>query len=116
MKYFLFIIIFCNILNAQNYTFKNKTFYLAKVRDNIYINEHNKEVKLKKNFFIKIKENIGIKYILNTYSLTIIKAYSKQLYLVQSDDINILNLIQQINNDINIVYAYPNFYKKLEVR
>jgi len=35
MKYFLSLLVFCNILNAQNYTFKNKTFYLEKVKDYI---------------------------------------------------------------------------------
>lgn len=116
MRYLLFLLIIYSILNAKEYTFKDKTLYLEKIKEDIYIDENNKEVKLKNNFFVKVKSNTDIKDILNSYNLAIIKEYSKQLYLVESENTDILDLIQQIDNDLTAVYAYPNFYKKLEVR
>jgi hypothetical protein len=77
MKYFVFLLVFCNILNGQNYTFKNKTFYLEKVKNYTYKDENNKEIKFKNNFFIKIKRNI--KNIINIYNITLVKTYSLML-------------------------------------
>ena len=116
MKYFLFLFISCNILNAQNYTFHNKIYYLEKVKENIYIDENNKKVKIKNNFFVKLKSNTDIKTLLQTYNIKLIKKYSNELYLLQSYNQNILELIEQINNDTHTIYAYPDFYKKIEPR
>jgi hypothetical protein len=116
MKYLYLLIISFNLLSAQNYTFQDKIYYLEKFNDNIYIDENNKKVKIKNNFFVKLKLTKNIQTLLNNYNVQIAKKYSNQLYLLKSDAKNILDLIEQINNDINTIYAYPNFYKKLEAR
>lgn len=94
----------------------DKIYYLEKVKENIYIDENNKKVKIKNSFFVKLKSNTDIKTLLQTYNIQLIKKYSNQLYLLQAYNQNILELIEQINNETNTIYAYPSFYKKLEPR
>jgi len=60
MKHLLYLLISSSILSAQNYTFNNKIYYLEKVQDNIYIDENNKKVKIKNNFFVKIESDTDI--------------------------------------------------------
>ncbi len=116
MKLFIGVILFLSTLHAQNYTFHKKQIYLEKIKENIYRDENNKEVRLKNNFFIKMQVNKNIKYLANKYDVDIIKRYSKQLYLVKTTSKNMLDLIQLINDDENTLYAYPNFNKKIEAR
>ncbi|MBA1437853.1 MAG: hypothetical protein FAF05_02500 [Epsilonproteobacteria bacterium] len=116
MKLFIGVIILFSILHAQNYIFNNKQISLEQIKENIYRDENNKEVRLKNNFFIKMQVGKNIKQLAKKYDIDIIKKYSKQLYLVKSTSQNILDLIQQINDDANTLYAYPNFNKKIETR
>ncbi|VAY87609.1 hypothetical protein MNB_ARC-1_502 [hydrothermal vent metagenome] len=83
----------------------------------MYKDENGKDIKIKSNFFIKLKKNVDIKIILHDYNITIDKQYSKQLYLANSEyDKNILEIIQNINNDENTLFASPNFDIKLQLR
>ncbi len=116
MKLFIWVIVFLSTLHAQNYIFNNKQIYLEQIKENIYRDENNKEVRLKNNFFVKMQVDKNIKQLANKYDIDIIKKYSKQLYLVKSTSPNMLDLIQLINDDENTLYAYPNFNKKIEAR
>ena len=116
MKLFVCVIICFNISYAKNYTFHKKQIYLEQIKENIYRDENNKEVRLKSSFFVKLQADKNIQELLNKYTISIEKRYFKQLYLVNSSSKNMLDLIQQINDDENTLYAYPNFYKKIVAR
>ena len=116
MKLFVCAVMCFNALNAQNYTFHKKQIYLEQIKENIYRDENNKEVRLKNSFFVKIQVDRNIKQLVNKYDIDIIKRYSRQLYLVKSTSQDMLDLIQLINDDENTFYAYPNFNKKIEAR
>jgi len=116
MKKQLIIILLPFFINAQTFIFNNKVVSLEKISKNIYKNDERKELKIKDNFFLKIDNNVTIETILNNYNLHIVKSYSTQLYLVKSSENQLLELIEEIDSDIDVIYAYPNFYKKLEKR
>lgn len=81
MKLFVCVIICFNISYAKNYTFHKKQIYLEQIKENIYRDENNKEVRLKNSFFVKIQVDRNIKQLVNKYDIDIIKRYSRQLYL-----------------------------------
>lgn len=92
MKY-LFLLFLPILILAQTFIFKNKVISLEKISKNIYKNDEDKELKIKDNFFLKIDKDVKVETILNNYNLHIVKSYSKQLYLVKSNESNLLELM-----------------------
>ena len=103
-------------MHSQTFTFKSQTIDMERVTTGIYKNNEGKEFRIKDNFFVKIDKDAKVETILNQYDLSILKSYSKQLYLLKSNKSELLELIEEVDGDIDVVYAYPNFYKKLEKR
>lgn len=103
---------------AQTYVFKNKNFYFEQIETNIYLNENGKKVRVKENFFVKLKKDVDVDQIVTKYELNILKKYTQYLYLVNTENncTNILGIIEQIDKDEDVIYAYPNFSKTLEMR
>lgn len=115
MKYFLAYFL-PMLLFAETYNFKNQMVSLEKTKEGFYKNSNGMEVQIKNNFFIKLNDRTEIKELLEKYNLVLLKEYSNRLFLVKSDIEKLLELIETIDNDNDVFYAYPNLYKKLEKR
>jgi len=125
----IFILFFVSSLFAGqiNYYTKGDTkIYLIKidkikrnVKNNkliFYEKDNGEQIALRDTFFVKINTNSSIQDILKKYNLTLIKKYSEYNYLLKSDSSDILNIINQLHLDKNTIYAYPNFYSKVQQR
>lgn len=115
MKYFL-VYFFPLLLFAETYNFKNEMVTLEKTKEGFYKNSNGMKVQIKDNFFIKLNDGSEIKEVLEKYNLVLLKKYSSKLFLVKSDTKKLLELIETIDSDNDVLYAYPNLYKKLEKR
>jgi len=105
-----------SFLFAQTYSFHTKSYHLEFLQDGSYLNEKEKVIKVKKSFFVKLQEKDALATLLKKYNLQLLKKYSSQLYLLQTDAKDILQLIQQIDKDSLTLYAIPNFYKQSTLR
>jgi len=108
------------------YLQNNQKIYLKKIDSNstksqkqtkitLYKKANGDIVGLKKQFFIKLKTD-NIITLIKKYDLKLIKSYSSNLYLVETNNYDVLRIINTIHNDTNIIYAYPNFLRKVEQR
>jgi len=126
--YLLFSISFLLFADStiNYYLQNNQKIYLKKIDSNstksqkqtkitLYKKTNGDIVGLKNQFFIKLKTD-NIMTLIKKYDLKLIKSYSSNLYLVETNNYDILGIINTIHNDTNIIYAYPNFLRKVEQR
>lgn len=128
MKFLLFVFLTNMVVGADinYYLYNNQKVYLKKIDLNstkkqkltqitFYKKESGEIVGLKNQFFLKLKKDT-ISILIKKYHLKLIKTYSKNLYLVETKNSDVLRIINIIQNDTNITYAYPNFLRKIEQR
>ena len=128
MKLLLFIGLTNMIIgaNINYYLYNNQKIYLKRIDSNstkiqkltsviFYEKENGELVGLRNQFFIKLKTS-NIAKLTKRYELKLINSYSRNLHLVESNNSNILQIINIIHKDKDIIYAYPNFLRKVEQR
>ena len=90
----------------------NKT---DKVR--FYITEKGHTVGINKELIVKLKKDISIESLLYKYAILMKKKLAKNLYLVQvTNTEETLSITNQIYMESDVVYAHPNFIKKMQQR
>lgn len=130
-KHILYFFIFISEVLFSDITFyqeENKTITtLYKIESTIkepidvlrwYKNSKGTQLGLKNKFFLKISDSLERDKILHDFNLTVLKQYSKNLYLVKSNQhtSELLRTINEININLGKLVAHPNFYKKVRTR
>jgi len=81
-----------------------------------YMKNDGSVVVVKDTFFVTFSDLTYMDKFLKTYKVSIEKKYDKNLYLVKSDQKNVLELVNRLNKEKYITSAIPNFYKKINIR
>lgn len=96
------------IENKKTQSVKNLKHYKTQNGNELAVNN---EILLK----LRNKENID-KY-LKKYSLTLIKKYKNNLFLVKTNDnLDVFDIANNLYEESGVLYAHPNFIKKIKSR
>ena len=123
-----FILVFSLLLYSDNHYYKigGGKIYLTPLKPNnqqkkekdsirYYKKENGEIVGIKNQLFIKLKSKSNLA-LLKENNLKIIKSYSQNLYLVESNTTDIFQLIHKLDDNNTTVYVYPNLFKQVESR
>lgn len=126
MKYFLLLSLFLVICFAKEemyYIQQNKKVLLTPIGQDSSEQHYQKYKKndgsvvvVKDTFFVTFSDLTHMNEFLKTYKVSIEKKYDKNLYLVKSDQKNVLELVNRLSKEKYITSAIPNFYKKINIR
>jgi len=114
----IWIIVFLVVLSySEMFKFGSKVYNLQKIDKGCYEDLYKREVCVNNTFFVKINQHKqDINKILEKYDVTIVKQYSNGLFLLKSDSKNFMKFVEKINLSGDVLYAYPNFYRKRGLR
>ena len=121
-----------SFLNANNtfYYENNKKVYLTKINTDIkntkirtarhnnisyYKTSTNNYLGVKDRILIKTKKNINS--IIQKYSCTLIRSITSRIYLIKIDNnSDIFDIANKLYEDNDVIYAHPNFIRKIQKR
>lgn len=96
------------IENKKTESVKNLKYYKTQNGNELAVNN---EILLK----LENKENID-KY-LKKYNLTLIKKYKNNLFLLKTNDnLDVFDIANNLHEESGVLYAHPNFIKKIKSR
>jgi len=82
-----------------------------------YTTQEGHTIGINKEFIVKLKEDIPIQNLLDKYAILMKKKLAKNLYLLQvTNTEETLSITNQIYMERDVVYAHPNFIKKMQQR
>ena len=102
--------VFLSPLNydSSSQKFTQKRYY--KTAKNLIVN-------VKDTMIVKLKKETSLASVLKKYHLTLEQRLTSTLYLLKTSNASeLLTLTNSIHNDKMIVYAHPNFTKKVLIR
>jgi len=134
MKRILIISLFLFFANASDdfYYQKGKKIFLTPIKISekfqksdvnktdiitYYTTQKGHMVGINRELIVKLKEDIPIQNLLDKYAILMKKKLAKNLYLLQvTSTEETLSITNQIYMERDVVYAHPNFIKKMQQR
>jgi len=84
---------------------------------NYYTTPKDNIVGVTKEFIIKLKDEKSLEILLKKYPITLKKILAHNLYLMEVNSIEeTIDMTNQLYLDKNVIYAHPNFIKKIKSR
>lgn len=84
---------------------------------NYYTTPKDTIVGVTKEFIVKIKDKKSLEILLKKYPITFKKRLAYNLYLMKVNIIEeTIDITQKLYVDKNVIYAHPNFIKKIKLR
>lgn len=128
----LSFLFFVNVYaNSNFYYYKNKKIFLTPINSykviqrsyskqtkiNYYKTKRGYIVGIGKELIVKLKDGIKPQSLVNKYPIIIKKKLLKNTYLVETNNTKkTLNINNKLALDKNVIYAIPNFIKKIHQR
>lgn len=125
----LYLTLFCITVNAEDFYYKNnkkvsltpldtnatQTRNLQKNRDTrYYMTPQQKVVGVKDEIILSTTK---IEKVVQSYDITPLRELAENIYLVRvNDSANTLDMANRLYEDPDVLYAHPNFYKKVQKR